>query len=143
MGRCAVQNQLYIDFPCIPVTHVRRTFTSHNGLYTPAHIKLTAEIKSDSRPFRLKTVPTNISVGKGKQKEIRDEDFEKERAQLSLNDIQATQEVPETDEFPPNQTSGDGTELNAPLEDECCLECGCCFSPAPFVRASHRHDPIH
>jgi hypothetical protein len=135
MGKYAVQNQLYTDFPRIPVTHVRRIFGSNNGLYTPAYMKLDIEMKTVPLPFRLKAVKTYISVRKGKQKEIRDEDFEKERVQLK--NAQVTQEAPETDESPRNQAPGDvgtsGAELNTPFEDECCLECGCCFSPAPFV----------
>lgn len=137
-GDCAVQNQLYTHFPYIPVTHIRRVFASKNALYTPTHIKLTAEMQSDPLPFTLKTVKTNVSMGKGKQKEMRDEDFEKERAQLLHKDIQVTQDIPDPDEFLQNQAPGDvgtsATDLNAPFEDEGCVECGCCFSPAPFVR---------
>ena len=127
----AVQSQLYTDFPYIPVKYVRRAFASNNGLYTPTHLQLAADLKSDSPPFKLKTIKSNISVGKGKQKEIQDEDFEKERAHLLLEDIQAIQEVPDTDKSRDAGTFVTG--LNVPPEDEGCLECGCCFSPAPFV----------
>lgn len=120
------------------MTQVRRIFGSNNGLYTPTHIELTAIIQSDDPPFALKTVKTNLPMDKGKQREMRDEDFEKEREHLLLEDIQQTQEVPDADKFPQNQEPGDMgasvPDLDASPEDDGCLECGCCFSPAPFVR---------
>ncbi|KAF9651340.1 hypothetical protein BDM02DRAFT_857152 [Thelephora ganbajun] len=134
--RMLVLNQLYADFPYVPVTHVRRVLASNNGLYAPTHIQLTAESESDVAPFTMKAVKTKVSMGKGKEREMQDEDFEKERTWLLLKDVPVTQEVSDTDEFVQNQAQGGkgtpATDMNVLLEEEGGLECGCCFSPAPF-----------
>lgn len=94
-------------------------------------------MESGAPLFTLKTVKTNRPTGKGKQKEMQDEDFEQERAWLLLKNAQVAREVPDVEEFLQNQTpgnAGDSTaDLNVPLEEEGGLECGCCFSLAPFV----------
>jgi len=79
---------------------------------------------------------------KGKEKEAKDRDFEEERAWLLLKGASVT-----------------GTSVADPSalpEEEGDLECGCCFSHAPFVRflrSRHsepsnnsftvQHDPMH
>lgn len=135
IGNRAFQNQLYTDFPYIPRKYVRSVFGSNNGLYTPTHIKLAMALQSDPLSFKLKTIKTNVPIEKGKQAEIQDEDFEKERAEFLRRDTQVTQDV--TDEFAQNQAPGDvGTSVmdsSALLEDGNCFECGCCFSLSPFV----------
>ena len=126
------------------MSHVRRALASNNGLYTPTHIQLTAEVELDSPPFTLKTVKTNISMGKGKQREISDEDFSKERAWLLLDNVQVSQEVPDAEGFLQDRTPGDvgppAMDPNVTFE-EGGLECGCCFSPSPFVRLQHLRRP--
>ena len=139
------QNQLYAEFSRIPRSHVRRVFASNKGLYVPAHIQLTKEMESPAPPFTLKTTKPNVSMGKGKQKEIKDESFEEERAWLLLKDVKDVQEASSAGRAPGDgETSGAGS--NDPIEEEGGLECGCCFSPAPFVRSPYRqhfkaHEP--
>jgi len=91
-----------------------------------------------------------MSMGKGKgkwkwkEKEIQDDDFDKERTWLLLKDVLVIQEVPVIDGFPQDRTpGGSGTlaELDVILEDGSGLECGCCFSPAPFVCVPHPNHP--
>lgn len=66
---------------------------------------------------------------------MRDEDFEKERAWLILKDAQAASSTKEnSQDQTPEGAETSVVDLNTPLEGECNLECGCCFSPAPFVR---------
>lgn len=84
-----------------------------------------------------------MSAGKGKgkwkwkEKETQDKDFDEERTWLLLKDVPVIQEVPVADRSLHDQApGGSGTsleELNVLPEDEGGLECGCCFSPAPFV----------
>lgn len=132
----AVQNQLYNDFPYIPVAHVRHVYGSKNGLYTPAHIQLATDLQSDKLPFKLKAAKTSTPAGKGKQKELRDDDFEKERTQLLLDDVWIAHEFPHESlqEEAPGDVENSVMNLNDPLQDE---ECGCCFSPTPFVGFPH------
>jgi len=125
------------------VSHIRRVLASNHRFYAPTHIQLTAEAESDVPPFTLKTIKTNVFTGKGKGKgkEVQDEDFEEERAWLLLKDVPVTQAVPVADEFLQNRAPGDaGTSTRDPHaqpEEDGGLECGCCFSPAPFVCFPH------
>ena len=85
-----------------------------------------------------------MGKGKGKEKEMRDEDFDEERTWLLLNDVPVTQKVPIPGKPLQNQAPGGTgasvTGFNVPFEEEGGLECGCCFSPAPFVCLPHpRH----
>lgn len=118
------------------MSYVRRALASNHGLYAPTHIQLNAQMESGAPLFTLKTVKTNRPTGKGKQKEMQDEDFEKERAWL-LKDAQVARGVPDPEEFlrdhTPENAEDSTTDLNVPLEEEGGLECGCCFSLAPFV----------
>ena len=83
-------------------------------------------------------------MGKGKEREMKDKDFEEERAWLLLNGVPVT------------TTTAQGTDVSDLLEEEGDLECGCCFSDVPFVRFRipstptppnnsfiARHDPMH
>jgi hypothetical protein len=90
-------------------------------------------MESPVPPFTMKFAKTKVPTGKGKEKEMQDKDLEKERAWLLLKDV--PQEVPIADEFPqaPGGTWTSITDPNALPEEEGGLECGCCFSPAPFV----------
>lgn len=130
--RTLTLNQLYADFPYVPVSHVRHALNSNNGLYAPTHIQLNSEIESGAPPFKLKTVKTIIYTGKGKQREMQDQDFEIERAWLLLKDDRATldSEKPLKDRIP------GGVEtpiMNSDAQFEGGdIECGCCFSPASF-----------
>jgi hypothetical protein len=108
-------------------------FASNNELYAPTHIQLTTEIDSPTLPFALRAVRTavsiipGISLRKGKQKEMRDDEFEKEKAWLLLNDVRGTRQ---------DRVSGETLSpvmgLNVPPEGGC-LECECCFSGSAFV----------
>ena len=95
-------------------------------------------MESDTPPFAMKAVKTKIPTGKGKEREIQDEAFEEERTWLLLKD------VPVTGEPLQNQVPGGmGTAVTDPhvLPEEGGLECGCCFSPAPFVCFPHSQRP--
>ena len=135
-----VQNQLFADFPSIPVSHVRHVFNSNNGLYAPTHIQLTTGIESPTPPFALNTAETvvsatpGLSLRKGKQREMRDDDFEEEREWLLLNDVRAVHQG-----RAPGETGSSVMDLNVlrEEEEEDYLECECCFSYSPYVRSSH------
>jgi len=96
----------------------------------------------------MKAVKTKIPMGKGKETEIQDKDFEEEKAWLLLRDIPSTQDIPVAGELPQNRVpGGTGTSVtdhNVPPEEEDGLECGCCFSPVPFVRSrrSQHSEPL-
>ena len=73
---------------------------------------------------------------------MQDEDFEKERTWLRLKD------VPVAGSLQDQVLGGSGIPLgesNHLPGDEGDLECGCCFSPAPFVYILHPHhsEPIN
>ena len=75
-------------------------------------------------------------MGKGKEREIQDKDFEEERAWLLIEDVPVIPEVLVTEAPQDQAPGGSGTSLTGPTaipEEEGGLECGCCFSPAPFV----------
>lgn len=83
--------------------------------------------------------------GKGKEREMQDEDFDKERTWLLLGDTPASKGVPAAAEslqdHAPGGSGASAAELNALPKDEGGLECGCCFSPAPFVYISYLNHP--
>jgi len=87
----------------------------------------------------MKAVKTKIPLGKGKEREMQDKDFEEEKAWLLLKDIPTTQDIFVADKPLQNQVPGgtgtSTTSPDAPPEEEGGLECGCCFSPVPFVRS--------
>lgn len=80
-------------------------------------------------------------MGKGKEREMRDKDFEEEKAWLLLKDVPLTQDIPAAGGSRRNQAPGGTgpsvTNHDIPPEAEGGLECGCCFSLAPFVCFSH------
>ena len=87
----------------------------------------------------MKAVKTKIPMGKGKERERQDKDFEEEKAWLLLKDIPVTQEISVANQPLQNQVPG-GVETfvtnpDVPPEEDGDLECGCCFSPVPFVRS--------
>jgi len=88
-------------------------------------------------------------MGKGKEREMQDEDFERERTWLLLKDVPTIQEFPVAGSPQDQAPGGAGTllgESNVLPEDEDGLECGCCFSLAPFVyiiTRPHSFEPIN
>jgi len=136
------QDKLYDDFSRIPRFYIRRVLTSNNGLYAPTHIQLTEEMESNTPPPTMKACRIEVPMEKGKERETQDHDFEEERAWLLL------QTAPAIDGFLQDQPQG-ATETPlidsyAPVEEEGGFECGCCFSPVPFVRFLHsqRSGPV-
>jgi TRIAD3 protein (E3 ubiquitin-protein ligase RNF216) len=120
----------------------------NNELYAPTHIQLTTEMESDVPPFTVKATKTKTPMGKGKEREMQDEDFEREKTWLLLKDVPVIQEFPVARSLQDQAPGGSGTPLgesNVLPEDEGGLECGCCFSPAPFVCIPHsyRSEPIN
>jgi len=87
----------------------------------------------------MKAVKTKIPLGKGKEREMQDKDFEEEKAWLLLKDIPVTQKISVAYQPLQNQVPGgtgtSGVNPEVPPEEEGGLECGCCFSPVPFVRS--------
>jgi len=79
---------------------------------------------------------------------MQDKDFEEEKEWLLLKDIPMTQEISVADEPLQNQGPGgmgtSATSPDVPPEEEGDLECGCCFSPVPFVRSqcSQNSEPL-
>jgi len=71
----------------------------------------------------VKAIKAKIPTGKGKGRETKDKDFEEERAWLMLNGALVTMTH--------------AADLSDLLEEGGNLECGCCFSDAPFVRFPH------
>lgn len=100
-----MQKYLQKDFPSFSEGYLRESLNSLNGLYAPTHVFLL-----DRRPgIKL---PFNIFRTKGKNKELHDEEFDKEREWIL--DVMA-----ESDECK------DG------------IECGCCFAKFRFVSVVH------
>lgn len=80
---------------------------------------------------------------------MQDKDFEEEKAWLLLKDLPVTQRIPPAKgPLPQYQVPGGSatsvTDPNVPPEEEGGLECGCCFSPVPFVRSqrSQHSEPL-
>jgi hypothetical protein len=75
-------------------------------------------------------------MGKGKEKEMEDKDLDEERAWVLFRDIPMVQEfLAASGSLKDPAPGGSGTapaEVSASPEGGG-LECGCCFSPAPFV----------
>ena len=115
-----MQEQLFVDFPFIPVAHVRQNFFSRNSLYAPTYLFLAEEREKGNLPYVPKNKPTySKSKDKGKGKVLHDAEFESERQWL-LDKLQEDAARKKEDED----------------EDEECddgIECGCCFSTYQFV----------
>jgi len=71
-----VQNQLSLDFPYIPVPHLRRVFLENNTLYAPTYIFLSEEQKGGNLSYTPKLFASRAN-DKGKAKQ--DARFEAER----------------------------------------------------------------
>ena len=104
-------------------------------------------MESDAPPFTVKAIKTKISVGKERVREMRDEDFEEERAWLLTRDVSEIREVLVA-ELGSRASGGSGTSLTDPvvLPEEGRLGCERCFSPAPFVcipHSNHTEPPAH
>ncbi|KAI0944200.1 hypothetical protein AcW1_001960 [Taiwanofungus camphoratus] len=113
--------QLFQDFPQIPVGHVRRMFERHAGFYAPTYLFLLEEQKEPRLPYRRKTAPSRRAGGKGKK--TADAELEEEKGWLRL------------------RLQGDAAERDAQVaqtnEEECGesgdgIECGCCFTTYAF-----------
>ncbi|KAI0689014.1 hypothetical protein BC835DRAFT_280334 [Cytidiella melzeri] len=110
--------QLRVDFPFVPMFHIRRTFARHHSLYAPTYLALQAELQSDHQPYqRLASASRNRS--KGKQAERVDPALDEEKQWIRL--------ISQEDQ------SKDDAEVAAQLqEEEDAIECGCCFADYPF-----------
>jgi E3 ubiquitin-protein ligase RNF216 len=107
------------------VNHIRHQFIFHNGLYAPTYLHLSAEKISGQHSYKIKSTPYKIN-GKGKGIQLRDDQFEEERAWLlrklkdeAEDDAKIAEQLDEKE----YEDSGDG------------IECGCCFTAYPFVRS--------
>lgn len=97
-------------------------------------------MESDVPPFTMKVIKTKISTSKGKARETQDKDFEEEKAWLLFKNVPAIQKLPIANgSLQDRAPKGSETSLAEPnvLSGESGLECGCCFSPAPFVCIPH------
>lgn len=101
------------------MSHVRAQFYAHNSLYAPAYLFLYEEAKKPNLPYRLKAPG---KTGKGKNVLRHDAELAKEVEWVKLK-LQ--------EDAGGTQAEEDGTE-----DAEDGIECGCCFSTYPFVRAS-------
>ncbi|KAI5119963.1 hypothetical protein M0805_004343 [Coniferiporia weirii] len=113
-------NQLIVDFPFIPIPHVRRTLSLHRMLYAPAFLALREQSRRETPPYKVKTT-TKKRMDKGK---LHDVEFENERAWL-LERLQAEM----------GQSSMHTPDIHTPEDDEECedgIQCGCCFSQYAF-----------
>lgn len=96
-------------------------FTQHNGLYAPTYLFLDEERKSGKLPYKLKATALRVR-DKGKGVARHDDEFQRERDWL-LSQLDEQEEIRIQEEL------GEG------IEDDDGIECGCCFSTYPFVRA--------
>lgn len=118
-----LQGQLMMDFPRIPKPHIRSRLLA-NQFYAPTYLLLAEELKKEPLPFKLKSTNSVVSKGKARQ----DPEFDKERewVLLRLTELAAERDA----------------ALAASAHEQECLdngegiECGCCFSEYPFVRAN-------
>jgi hypothetical protein len=119
------KDQLVLDYPLIPKTHIRKIFASHNGLYAPTFLTLRAQEALPSPPYTRKHYRPYHEPGKGKSRLRHDAEFEEERAWV-VSWVQAERE--KEDEKMAEEMRR--KECEAAGEG---LECGCCFSMEPFV----------
>lgn len=101
-----------------------------NSLYAPAYFALDADQKSEIPNFKPMVTARGAqgSNSKGKAPVHADEEFERERQWL-LERLQA--EVEREDEALAEQLNEEEAEANGDG-----IECGCCFTFAPFVSPS-------
>lgn len=112
----SAMQQLYADFPRIPVAHVRGRFFANNSLYAPTYLLLHEEAKIQPLPYKLKP-ETRHGKGKGVLRHDAELVKEMEWVQLRLQ------------EEPSAQAADQGEE-----DEENSIECGCCFSIYPFEK---------
>jgi hypothetical protein len=115
------QARLQEDFPFLPKAYLRGSLNSFDGRYAPTYISLAEQEeqyevgKHSKRPVKLPYKRRKIAfrpINNGKNKDLYDEEFEKECAWV-------VREVMDGD-------------------DECegGIECGCCFASYRFVRVT-------
>ncbi|KAF8515364.1 hypothetical protein BU17DRAFT_51893 [Hysterangium stoloniferum] len=110
--------QLQVDFPFIPKGHIRAVLSSNKELYAPTYLYLAYEIETGDLPYKKKRA---ISRVKGKDRQLYDEEFNKERDWLA-NHLASVKTA--------NPTEGDHGSDDGECEDG--IECGCCFSTFSF-----------
>lgn len=110
-------NQLSIDFPFIPVPHIRAVLRSNNHLYAPTHLQLLKDKSSENPPYKTKVTKTKVS---GKCSAV-DQEYLAEREWLE------TYLKHQADA--PNRVAVE----QADEEVDGGIECGCCFSCYSFV----------
>ena len=117
-----------MDFPTIPVKHIRAKLREHNQLYAPTYLYLHKEARGLPRdlPYRPKQ-PTR-SRDKGKRKPH--EELEKEIAWIQSN---FTFEAAAQPAGTVVSAAASSSVAEAEPEDGG-IECGCCFSNYAFVR---------
>ncbi|KAK7466958.1 hypothetical protein VKT23_004022 [Stygiomarasmius scandens] len=116
-------DQLMVDFPDVPKPFLRKMLFVKKSLYAPTYMYLT-EIKSQGPPYPYIPKKTAARSSKGKGRQLRDDEFEREREWvLSMEKQNASKEDAVIAE-----------KLNEQEYEECGdgIECGCCFSSHPF-----------
>ncbi|GAA6048852.1 hypothetical protein JCM3770_003652 [Rhodotorula araucariae] len=111
--------QLYLDFPTVRQSDLKKLFVSNSHFYAPAYIAIEQAFQepADTRPFKL-IATARVDKGKGKDK-VNDE-LEKEKTWVQNERSRYTSALRRA------------TELEARLEAEIAsgayFECGCCFA---------------
>jgi len=113
-------NQICIDFPLIPMTHIKMTFRKNNNLYAPTHLQLLKDQSSTNPPYKVKS----------------------SKSKVSAKCIAMDQEYLAEREWLENRL---GQELAQKLADEDQgdvggVDCGCCFSSHSFVSIEKKDD---
>lgn len=120
-----IQDRLIADYPLIPKAHIHSTLLSCAKLYTPTYLALRQQQDAPSPPYVPNKRPAKA---KGKYRELRDSELEKEFEWLECYLVQerAKEDAQYAKDMNNEQCeeNGDG------------IECGCCFSSYPFVRPS-------
>lgn len=118
-----------MDFPTIPIKHIRTKLREHNQLYAPTYLYLHNEAKRLPKdlPYRPKQHARIRDKGKRKPHE----ELEKEITWIQ------TKFAPQTAVQPAGTASAAAASSSvAEVEpEEGGIECGCCFSSYAFVRA--------
>ncbi|KAI0351122.1 hypothetical protein OH77DRAFT_1411714 [Trametes cingulata] len=116
--------RLATDFPSIPLPHIRATLHAHNSLYAPTFLALHAQRALDPPPYKPIARPRAQADRKGKGREERDEELEREvRWVQEWLDARRAEEV--------ERAEREAREKEE-KQEEGGIECGCCFSEYPF-----------
>ncbi|TFK39205.1 hypothetical protein BDQ12DRAFT_682354 [Crucibulum laeve] len=120
--------QLQTDFPFIPKPYLRRMLLQHNHLYAPTHLFLAAQKANSPNPlpFSLKTTAFKPSVGKGKHRQLEDDEFS---AELAFIRAQQEKDIQKHDEELAQQINQEEYEENGDG-----IECSCCFDTCPIEK---------